>query len=200
MSGAHSILETKAPLRQAGASFDPMQLLADYFPLLLFYLAFQLKGIYVATAVAMVASVVQIAWFKWKGKLSVIHWITFGVIAVFGGATLILHDDNFIKWKPTVLYALFGSILAVGKVAFGRDLIAHLLRGAFVLPPAVWSRVTWSWTAFLFVMAALNWYIAFHYSLETWVNFKFWGTFALFLAFGLVQALFLARHIEEPQQ
>ena len=85
-----------------------MQLLADYFPLLLFFLAFKWQGIYVATAVAMVASVAQIAWFNWKGKLSAIHWMSFAIIAVFGGATLVLHDDVFIKWKPTVLYGLFG--------------------------------------------------------------------------------------------
>ena len=121
-----------------------MQLLADYFPLLLFFLAFKWQGIYVATAVAMVASVAQIAWFKWKGKLSAIHWMSFAIIAVFGGATLVLHDEVFIKWKPTVLYGLFGAILAVGKLAFGRDLIGCLLKD-ITLPAAVWSRVTWSW-------------------------------------------------------
>jgi intracellular septation protein len=148
--------------------------------------------------VAMMASVVQIAWFKWNGKLSAIHWMSFGIIAVFGGATLWLKDDVFIRWKPTVLYGLFGAILAVGKLAFGRDLIAALLKD-ITLPPAVWSRVTWSWTAFFFAMAALNWYVAFHFSLETWVNFKVWGGIGLFMAFALVQGLMLARHIEEPQ-
>ena len=121
-----------------------MQLLADYFPLLLFFLAFKWQGIYVATAVAMVASVAQIAWFKWKGKVSTIHWISFAIIAVFGGATLMLHDEMFIKWKPTVLYGMFGAILAVGKLAFRRDLIGSLLQD-ITLPAAVWSRVTWSW-------------------------------------------------------
>ena len=176
-----------------------MQLLADYFPLLLFFLAFKWQGIYVATAVAMIASVAQIAWFKWKGKLSTIHWISFAIIAVFGGATLILHDEVFIKWKPTVLYGMFGTILAVGKLAFRRDLIGSLLRD-ITLPPAVWSRVTWSWTAFLFAMAVLNWYVAFNYPTETWVNFKVWGGIGLFLVFALAQGLMLARHIEEPQQ
>ena len=175
-----------------------MQLLADFFPLLLFFVAFKWQGIYVATAVAMIASVAQIAWFKWKGKLSAIHWMSFAIIAVFGGATLWLKDDVFIRWKPTVLYGLFGAVLAVGKLAFGRDLIAALLKDV-TLPPAVWSRVTWSWTAFFFAMAALNWYVAFHFPLETWVNFKVWGGIGLFLAFALVQGLMLARHIEEPQ-
>ena len=124
-----------------------MQLLADFFPLLLFFIAFKWQGIYVATAVAIIASVAQIAWFKWNGKLSAIHWMSFAIIVVFGGATLIFHDQEFIQWKPTVLYGLFATILVVGKLAFGRDLIGALLKD-IKLPPAVWSRVTWSWAGF----------------------------------------------------
>ncbi|MFO1323818.1 MAG: septation protein A [Burkholderiales bacterium] len=176
-----------------------MQLIADYFPLILFFLAFKWQGIMVATAVAIAASVAQIAWFKWKGKVSAVHWISLAVIVLFGGATLILQDEVFIKLKPTVLYGAFGAILAVGKLAFGRDLIAYLLKG-ITLPPPVWTRVTWSWTAFFAAMAALNAYVAFNFPLETWVNFKVWGGIGLFLAFALAQGLLLARHIEEPQK
>jgi intracellular septation protein len=85
----------------------------------------------------------------------------------------------------------------VGKLALGRDLIGHLLKD-IVLPPAVWSRVTWSWIAFFFAMATLNWYVAFHYSTDIWVNFKVWGGIGLFLAFALAQGLFLSRHMVEP--
>ena len=176
-----------------------MQLIADYFPLILFFLAFKWQGIMVATAVAIAASIAQIAWFKWKGKLSAIHLLTLAIIVVFGGATLILQDEVFIKWKPTVLYGTFGVILAVGKLAFGRDLIGYLLKD-ITLPPAVWTRVTWSWTAFFAALAVLNWYVAFHYSTDTWVNFKVFGGIGLFLAFALVQGIFLARHVVEPQK
>jgi len=176
-----------------------MQLLADYFPLILFFVAFKWQGIMAATAVAIVASIAQIAWFKWKGRVSVVHWLSLGIIVVFGGATLILQDEVFIKWKPTVLYALFGLTLGIGKLAFGRDLIAYLLKDV-TLPPAVWSRVTWSWVAFFAAMAALNWYVAFHFSTETWVNFKVWGGIGLFLVFALAQGLMLARYVsEEPR-
>jgi intracellular septation protein len=183
-----------------------MQLLADYFPLLLFFLAFKWQGIYVATAVAIAASVIQIAWFRWNGKLSAIHWLSFAIITIFGGATLVLHDAVFIQWKPTVLYASFGAILAVGKLAFGRDLIGYLLRD-ITLPPAVWTGVTWSWTAFFFAMAALNWYVAFRYMpdapdevrMATWVNFKVWGGISLFVAFALAQGVVLSRYITEPR-
>ena len=110
-----------------------MQLLADYFPLILFFLAFKLQGIMVATAVAIVASVAQIIWFKRKGTVSTVHWISLAIIVVFGGATLILQDEVFIKWKPTVLYGAFGLTLLVGKLVFRRDLISYLLKD-IVLP------------------------------------------------------------------
>ena len=176
-----------------------MQLLADYFPLILFFLAFKWQGIMVATAVAIVASIAQIAWFKWKGKVSAVHWLSLAIIVVFGGATLILQDEVFIKWKPTVLYGAFCVVLAVGKLAFDRDLIGYLLKD-ITLPPAVWSRVTWSWAAFFAAMAVLNWYVAFHYPTDTWVNFKVWGGIGLFLAFALAQGLLLARYVTEPQK
>ena len=176
-----------------------MQLLADYFPLLLFFVAFKWQGIYVATAVAIAASVAQIAWFHWRGKTSAVHWLSFAIIVVFGGATLLLQDETFIKWKPTVLYALFGAILAVGKVAFRRDLISALLKD-LALPPVVWTRLTWSWVGFFAFMAIANWYVAFHFSTDTWVNFKVWGGIGLFLVFALGQGLVLARHMAEPSQ
>ncbi|MEO8104691.1 MAG: septation protein A [Betaproteobacteria bacterium] len=177
-----------------------MQLLADYFPLLLFFIAFKLQGIYVATGVAMIASVAQIAWLHWKrGHVAPVHWISLAIIVVFGGATLILHDEVFIKWKPTVLYGLFAAILAAGRVAFGRNLISYVMKG-IKLPDAIWNRVTWSWVAFFAFMGVLNWYVAFNYPTDTWVNFKVWGGIGLFLTFALIQGVFLSRHmVEEPQ-
>lgn len=175
-----------------------MQILADYFPLILFFLAFKWQGIMFATAVAIVASIAQIAWFKWrKGKISVVHGLSLAIIVVFGGATLLLQDEVFIKWKPTVLYGAFCAVLAVGKLAFGKDLLGYVLKD-LTLPPAVWTRVTWSWAAFFAAMGALNWYVAFHFPTDTWVNFKVWGGMGLFLLFAIVQGLFLARHMTEP--
>ena len=176
-----------------------MQLLADYFPLLLFFIAFKWQGIYVATAVAIAASVIQIAYFGYRGKVSAVHWLSLAIIAIFGGATLVLQDETFIKWKPTVLYGLFGAVLAAGKLLFRRDLIAALLKDVS-LPAPVWSSVTWSWVAFFAAMAVANWYVAFNFSTDAWVSFKVWGGIGLFLAFALAQGLWLARHIvEEPR-
>jgi intracellular septation protein len=171
-----------------------MQLLVDFFPLLLFFIAFKWQGIFVATAVAIAASVVQIAWLRFsRGRVEVINWVSLAIIAVFGGATLLLQDEVFIKWKPTVLYGLFGMILAVGKVGFGRNLIAHLMKGV-TLPDWVWSRLTWAWVMFFAFMGAANWYVASHFSTDTWVDFKVWGGIGLFVLFAILQGLWLARH------
>lgn len=177
-----------------------MQFLADYFPLILFFVAFKLAGIYVATGVAIAASIAQIIWLRWKrGRIAPIHWLSLAIIVVFGGATLALHDDTFIKWKPTALYALFGTTLAIGRVGFGRNLISYVMQG-ITLPQSVWTRVTWAWVGFFAFMAVLNWYVAFHYPLDTWVNFKVWGGIGLFLLFAVIQGLFLSRYLDgEPQ-
>jgi intracellular septation protein len=174
-----------------------MQLFVDFFPLLLFFIAFKWQGIYVATAVAIVASILQIAWLLWsRGRVEVINWLSLAIIVVFGGATLLLQDETFIKWKPTVLYGLFGAILAVGKVGFGRNLIAHLMKG-IALPDKAWTRLTWSWVAFFAFMGTANWYVATHYSTDTWVDFKVWGGIGLFLVFALLQGLWLSRYATE---
>jgi len=174
-----------------------MQLIADYFPLFLFFVAFKWQGIYIATAVAIAASVAQIVWFYWRGKVSAVHWISFAIIVIFGGLTLLLQDDTFIKWKPTVLYALLGSVLAAGKLAFRRDLLALLLKN-LTLPASVWTRLTWSWVGFFALMAIANWYVAFHFSTDAWVNFKVWGSMGLLLLFALAQGVVLARYVSEP--
>jgi intracellular septation protein len=176
-----------------------MQLLADYFPLILFFIAFKWQGIWVATAVAIAASIVQIAWFHWRGKVSAVHWISLAVIVLFGGATLLLQDETFIKWKPTVLYVAFGLVLAAGKLVWRRDLLGYLMKD-LTLPPHVWTGLTWSWVAFFAAMAVANWYVAFHFSTDTWVNFKVWGGIGLFLIFALAQGLVLARFLTEPSR
>src|SRR2546423_11766008 len=138
-----------------------MHFLADYFPLILFFVAFKLFGIYVATAVAIAASVIQIAYFRWRrGRVATIHWLSLAIIGVFGGATLLLHDETFIKWKPTVLYWLAGTTFLVA-LAFGKNLVKSVMSEGLELPEPVWFKLCVAWGVFFLFKGALNLYIAY---------------------------------------
>jgi intracellular septation protein len=177
-----------------------MKFLFDLLPVLLFFIAFKLADIYVATAVAIATTFVQVAWLKLSGKrVHAMLWASLAIIAVFGGATLALQDETFIKWKPTVLYWLLGTVLGGAALLFRRNLVRMMLSEQVQLPDAVWSRLNWSWVGFFAFMGALNLYVAYNYSTDLWVNFKLFGGAGLMLVFVVVQALFLARHVEDKR-
>ena len=178
-----------------------MKFLFDLFPVILFFVAFKVSGIYVATAVAMGATVAQIAWVWFRHrKVEPMLWVSFGVIVVFGSATLLLQDETFIKWKPTVLYWLFAGTLAMAQVAFRKNLIRAMMGKQMQLPDPAWTRLLWSWAGFFAFMGVANLYVAFNYATDIWVNFKLFGGMGLMIAFVLAQAVFLARHLEEATE
>jgi intracellular septation protein len=175
-----------------------MKFLFDLFPVLLFFVAFKLTDIYVATATAIAATLVQVGWLKVRGRrVDSMLWASLAIIVVFGGATLVLRDEVFIKWKPTVLYWLFSAVLAAAALVFRRNLIRAMLGAQVLLPDAVWARLNWSWVAFFAFMGAANLYVAFNFATDLWVNFKLFGGMGLVLLFVVGQALYLARHVQE---
>src|SRR5215470_3056873 len=130
-----------------------MKFLFDLFPVILFFVAFKLSDIYIATGVAIAATFAQVGWLKLRGrKVDPMLWASLGIIAVFGGATLALHDETFIKWKPTVLYWLFGAVIAGGELLFRKNVIRATLGEQLRLPDGVWTRLNWSWAAFFVFM------------------------------------------------
>ena len=178
-----------------------MKFLFDLFPVILFFAAFKLADIYVATAVAIGATFLQIGLLALlRKKIDTMLWVSLGIIIVFGGATLVLRDETFIKWKPTVLYWLFGAVLAGGALFFRRNLIRAVMGSEIRLPEAVWTRLNWSWALFFIFMGAANLVVAYNFPTDLWVNFKLFGGTGLMLLFVIGQALFLARHVgEEPR-
>ncbi len=175
-----------------------MKLLFDLFPILLFFVAYKVADIYVATGVAIVASIVQIAWLRFSSKpIEIMQWTSLAIIVLFGGMTLLLHDETFIKWKPTVLYGLFALALAGGQLFFGRNLIRTLMSKQMVLPDTIWQRLNLAWIAFFVAMAVLNLVVAYRYSTDIWVNFKLFGTMGLTFAFVIAQALYVGRYVQE---
>ncbi len=177
-----------------------MKLLLDFFPIILFFAAFKVWGIYVATAVAIVATVGQIGWLRYKtGKVEPMQWVSLGVIVLFGGATIVAHNDTFIKWKPTVLYWLMAGTLAAGQLIFRKNLLKSLMGSQLQLPEAAWRVTNWSWIAFFAAMGVLNLWVAFNFDLDTWVNFKLFGGLGLMAAFVVAQALYLGRYMKADE-
>jgi intracellular septation protein len=176
-----------------------MKFLFDFFPLVLFFIAFQLYDVYVATAVAIAATFAQIGWLKLRRrKVDTMLWVSLAIIVVFGGLTLALHDETFIKWKPTVLYWLFAAILAVSELGFGRNVMRAMLGAQVRMPDFAWRRLNWSWVGFFALMGAANLWVAFTFPLATWVKVKVFGGMGMLLLFVLLQAVYLSRFIEGP--
>lgn len=185
-----------------------MKLLFDFFPVIIFFAAFKLFGIYTATAASIAAAVIQVAvhWLRTR-RFETTHLITLGVLAVFGSLTLILHDATFIKWKPTVVNWVFAAVVLASQ--FTRKTVLERLLGQQVsLPPAIWRRTNLSWGVFFLAMGALNLYVAFYYAPNAspearealWVNFKVFGMLGLTLVFVLLQGIWLAKHMEKTDK
>ncbi|BBJ22752.1 septation protein A [Candidatus Nitrotoga sp. AM1P] len=178
-----------------------MKLLFDLFPVILFFIAFKVFNVYVATGAAIVATIAQIGWVKWRhGKVDTMLWVSFAIIAVFGGATLILHDETFIKFKPTILYWVFAIILLGSNLILKKNLMRTLLKEKITLPTKVWNQVNLGWSLFFVLLGVVNLYVAFNFSTDAWVNFKLFGTTGMMLVFVLLQAIALSKYVQEEKE
>jgi intracellular septation protein len=178
-----------------------MKLLFDLFPVILFFIAFKVFNVYVATGTAIAATIAQIGWVKWRhGKVDTMLWVSFAIIAVFGGATLILHDETFIKFKPTILYWVFAIILLGSNLLLKKNLMRTLLKEKITLPTKVWNQVNLGWSLFFVLLGIVNLYVAFNFSTDAWVNFKLFGTTGMMLVFVLLQAMALSKYMQEEKE
>lgn len=183
-----------------------MKLLFDFLPLLIFFAAFKFFDIYTATAVAIAATVAQVSlWWVKHRRFEPAHLVTLAAIVVFGGLTIALRDEAFIKWKPSIVNWIFAAAI-LGSLVVGKTSALEFLMGRQLrLPAAVWRNLNIAWGAFFAVMGLLNVYVAFYYDLgadaaartQTWVNFKVFGLTGLTIAFALLQMLFIAKHIPQ---
>ncbi|MES2758572.1 MAG: septation protein A [Pseudomonadota bacterium] len=159
--------------------------------------------IILATVVGIIATVLQIGYLLVRGrKVDGMLWMSLGVIVVMGGATIYFHDDNFIKWKPTILYWAFAAAVLVAQLVMGKNLMRKLMEENIKLPDAVWSKLGLAWGAFFFAMGVLNLFVAFVLykdNTSAWVSFKLFGFTALFFVFIICQGLFLSKYIEEEK-
>jgi len=174
-----------------------MKILTDLFPVILFFVAYKLAGIYTATAVAIGASIVQVGWNRWcHGRVETMHWVTLGLILFFGGLTLLLRDPLFIKWKPTVVNWLFAAAFLGSALFMERSLLQRMMDHAVTLPDAVWKRLNLAWVGFFLFIGTANLYVAYNFSEEAWVDFKLFGMMGLTLLFLVAQGFYLSRYVQ----
>lgn len=172
-----------------------MKQLIEFIPLLIFFVLFKTNGIFVATGALIVTTAIQliVTWIIYK-KIEKMQLITFAMVAIFGGLTLVLHDENFIKWKVTIIYGLFALALLISQL-MRKPLIKSMLGKEMTLPDNVWLRINLAWTVFFVVCAIVNIYIAFNFPLDIWVDFKVFGLLALTLLFTLATGGYIYRHL-----
>lgn len=209
-----------------------MKFLFDLFPVILFFLVYKLgdshqeaahaivaqylgglvaggavtasqSPILLATAVSIVATVLQIGYLLARGrKVDGMLWVSLAVIVLMGGATIYFHDESFIKWKPTILYWAFGVALFVSQVFFGNNLMRKVMEAQIKLPDAIWTRVGYAWMTFFALLGALNLFVAFVVfkgNTGAWVSFKLFGITAIFFVFVIIQTLLLSKHVLEEE-
>lgn len=202
-----------------------MKFLYDLFPVLLFFAVYKFFGnippqaietansilflsltpgkatdaIFLATAVAIIASFIQVAlfWIKQR-RFERMHIVSLVLITVFGGATLTLQDPVFIKWKPTILNWVFALVFLGSQFVGKKTLVERMMSHAIAVPGIIWRRVNLAWVVFFVVAGLANLYVAYNFSEEAWVDFKLFGLMGLTFVFVFAQALYLARYIE-PQ-
>ena len=179
-----------------------MKFLFDLLPIVLFFVAFKFADIYVATGVAMIATVAQIVWvaIQYK-KVEVTQWVSLGLILVFGGLTIGLKDKTFIQWKPTILYWFFAGGLWASATIWKNNLIERTMAHQLTLKAGVgrelWSKLNGAWCIFFLIMGFVNLYVAYSYDEDTWVSFKLFGGMGALLIFIIAQGIWLNRFIHQ---
>ncbi|PPD19325.1 MAG: septation protein A [Methylomonas sp.] len=173
----------------------------EFFPIILFFVAFKLYDIYVATAVVIGATVLQLLvyWLLYR-KIESMQWITLALILVMGGATLYLQDEQFIKWKLSIIEWLFGAAFLASQFIGKKPFIERMMGANVELPKSIWKKLNLSWATFFISIGFLNLYVMKHYDTDAWVNFKTFGVPGLMLVFICVQMLFLYRYVPVPER
>ncbi|PPC89729.1 MAG: septation protein A [Methylobacter sp.] len=178
-----------------------MKQLFDFLPIVLFFIAYKLYDIYVATAVVIAATSVLVAftWIKYR-KVEMMQWITLVLVLVMGGATLYLRDEQFIKWKLSIIEWLFGLVFLGSQYVGSKPFIERMLSGNVSLPQTLWRRLNTVWAGFFIAVGFINVYVMYNFSTDDWVTFKTFGVPALMLVFIAAQMAFLYKHAAKNEE
>ena len=175
------------------------KLLFDFFPVILFFAAFKLeddpkRGIMLATAVVIVATLVQVGYMRWRhGRVEKLHLVTLVLVVALGGLTLALDDERFIKWKPTLVNWGFALVFLGSQFIGSRPIIRRLMESRVTLSDHAWTRLNLGWTGFFVFLGAANLFVAYRFSTDFWVDFKLFGILGLTALFIVGQSAWLIR-------
>lgn len=178
-----------------------MKQFLDFLPLIVFFAFYKLYDIYVASGALIVATALALVftWVKYR-KVKKMTLITFLMVLVFGTLTLVFHNDLFIKWKVTVIYALFALALLISQWVLKKPLVQRMLGKELTLPDKVWSNLNLAWALFFLACGLANIYVAFWLPQSVWVNFKVFGLTVLTLVFTLLSGIYIYRHMPAEQK
>lgn len=178
-----------------------MKQFLDFLPLVVFFVVYKLYDIYIASGALIAATALALifTWFKYR-KVEKMTLITFAMVAIFGTLTLVFHNDLFIKWKVTVIYALFSGALLISQLVLKKPLIQRMLGKELSLPDHVWRTLNMAWALFFLLCGLVNIYVAFWLPQELWVNFKVFGLTGLTLVFTLLSGVYLYRHMPDEDK
>lgn len=177
-----------------------MKFLFDILPIIIFFLAYKVAGIFIATAVAIIVSIIQLAvfWFMYR-RVEGMLLVSCLLVVVLGSMTLLLHNEMFIKWKPTVIYWVFALAFLGSQFIGDKPIVERMLESNIELSKAIWFKLNMSWIAFFTFVGFLNLYVVYHYSTAAWVNFKLIGIIGLTLAFLVGQGIYISRHLKNSE-
>lgn len=174
------------------------KVLLDFLPIIAFFISFKLYGIFVATGVAICVTIFQISYSLFRReKISAQTWISLIIILLMGGATILLRNEWFIKWKPSVLYFIFSFILLFSLYVLKVNVFQKLIPDTVKIRQEVYAKLSNMWAIFFALLGLLNLYVAYNFDTETWVNFKMFGLLLLTFLFAFLQSFYIAKHIEE---
>src|SRR6476661_1050941 len=177
-----------------------LKLVLDIGPLILFFAANAKFGIYAATGTFMAAVLIALAVsYVLTKHVAVMPLVTAAIVLVFGGLTLVLHDDLFIKLKPTIIYVLFGGTL-LGGLAFDKPLLGMVFDSVFHLREEGWRKLTWRWALFFLALAVLNEIVWRTQTTDFWVSFKVFGVTPLTFVFAALQYPLLMKYDAAPKE
>ncbi|PCS22897.1 septation protein A [Candidatus Enterovibrio escicola] len=174
-----------------------MKQIFDFIPLVIFFFFYKLYGIYVGTGALIISTIMQViaTWILYN-KVEKMQVVSAALLAVFGGLTLFFQNDDFIKWKVTIVYTMFAGGLIISQY-LGKPLIKSILGKGISLPNSVWNNINLAWIALFSILAVVNLYVAYTHPLDVWINFKVFGLFAVTLSYTLATGMYIYKHLSK---